>query len=114
MIRDGRSGAGSPDSNESTPSQCRTRPASKLANERAKKVIAQGKFDLARVGRQVGQLPLAFTTKPPGKGAGLGVVVASRTIERLGETLRWENRIGGGMRAELVLPLGSLSLEAEA
>jgi two-component system, sensor histidine kinase RegB len=64
--------------------------------------------DLGKLGRTF------FTTKPPGKGAGLGVVVASRTIERLGGTLRWENRTGGGMRAKLVLPLESLSLEAKA
>jgi two-component system, sensor histidine kinase RegB len=64
--------------------------------------------DLAKLGRTF------FTTKPPGKGAGLGLVVASRAIERLGGTLRWENRTGGGMRVEVVLPLDSLSLKAEA
>jgi len=53
-----------------------------------------------------------FTTKPPGKGTGLGVVLASRAIERLHGTLCWENRPGGGMRVKVLLPLASLSLEA--
>jgi C4-dicarboxylate-specific signal transduction histidine kinase len=64
--------------------------------------------DVVKLGRTF------FTTKPPGKGAGLGLVVASRAIERLGGTLRWENRTGGGMQVEVVLPLDSLSLKAEA
>jgi signal transduction histidine kinase len=55
-----------------------------------------------------------FTTKPPGKGTGLGVVLASRAVERLGGTLRWENRSGGGTRVEVMLPLASLSLEAHS
>ena len=53
-----------------------------------------------------------FTTKPRGKGTGLGVVLASRAIERLRGTLRWEDRPGGGTRVEIVLPMASLSLEA--
>ena len=53
-----------------------------------------------------------FTTKPRGKGTGLGVVLASRAIERLRGTLRWEDRPGGGTRVEVVLPMASLSLEA--
>jgi signal transduction histidine kinase len=54
-----------------------------------------------------------FTTKPPGKGAGLGLVLASRAVERLGGTLRWTNRSGGGTQVDLSLPLGPLSLETE-
>jgi two-component system, sensor histidine kinase RegB len=53
-----------------------------------------------------------FTTKPPGKGTGLGVVLASRAIERLHGTLCWENRPGGGTRVKVLLPLASLTLEA--
>lgn len=53
-----------------------------------------------------------FTTKPPGKGTGLGVVLASRAIERLRGTLSWEHRPGGGTRVEVMLPMASLSLEA--
>jgi two-component system, sensor histidine kinase RegB len=51
-----------------------------------------------------------FTTKPPGKGAGLGLVVASRAIERLGGTLRWTSVPGAGTTAEVALPLQGLSL----
>jgi C4-dicarboxylate-specific signal transduction histidine kinase len=53
-----------------------------------------------------------FTTKPPGKGTGLGVVLASRAIERLHGTLCWEDRPGGGTRVKVMLPMASLSLEA--
>jgi two-component system sensor histidine kinase RegB len=52
-----------------------------------------------------------FTTKPPGKGTGLGVVLASRAIEGHHGTLCWENRPGGGTRVKVMLPLASLSLE---
>jgi two-component system sensor histidine kinase RegB len=55
-----------------------------------------------------------FTTKPPGKGAGLGLVLASRAVERLGGTVRWENRPAGGLRVEVVLPLNSLWIEGDA
>jgi two-component system sensor histidine kinase RegB len=55
-----------------------------------------------------------FTTKPPGKGAGLGLVLASRAIERLGGTVRWENRANGGLRVEVVLPLDSLRIKGDA
>ena len=54
-----------------------------------------------------------FTTKPPGKGAGLGLVLASRAVERLGGTLRWTNRSGGGTQVDVLLPLEPLSLETE-
>jgi two-component system sensor histidine kinase RegB len=64
--------------------------------------------DLGKLGRTF------FTTKPPGKGAGLGLVVAARAIERLRGTLRWENRVDGGMRVEVSLPLDSLRVTAEA
>jgi len=55
-----------------------------------------------------------FTTKPTGKGTGLGVVLASRAIERLRGTLCWEDRPGGGTRVKVMLPMASLSLEAHA
>lgn len=61
--------------------------------------------DHAKLGRAF------FTTKPPGKGTGLGVVLASRAIERLGGTLCWENRPAGGTQVKIMLPLASLSLE---
>ena len=64
--------------------------------------------DQAKLGRTF------FTTKPPGKGTGLGVVLASRAIERLHGTLRWQNRARGGTRVNVMLPLASLSLEAHS
>ena len=51
-----------------------------------------------------------FTTKPPGKGTGLGLVLAANAIKQLGGTLRWESRAGGGTQAEIVLPLRALKL----
>jgi two-component system, sensor histidine kinase RegB len=51
-----------------------------------------------------------FTTKPPGKGTGLGLVLAANAVKQLGGTLRWENRPGGGTQAEIVLPLRALRL----
>lgn len=53
-----------------------------------------------------------FTTKPPGRGTGLGLVLSARAIERLGGSLAWEKREGGGTRALLSLPLDSLRLAA--
>jgi two-component system sensor histidine kinase RegB len=53
-----------------------------------------------------------FTTKAPGKGAGLGLVVAARAIERLGGNLRWQSSPGEGTRAEVVLPLAHLIVGA--
>jgi len=49
-----------------------------------------------------------FTTKEPGKGTGLGLVLASSTVARLGGTIGWSNRPGGGLAAEIRLPLRGL------
>ena len=54
-----------------------------------------------------------FTTKAPGKGTGLGLVLAANAMKHLGGTLRWENRAGGGTQAEIVLPLRALKLPEE-
>jgi two-component system, sensor histidine kinase RegB len=54
-----------------------------------------------------------FTTKPPGKGTGLGMVLAANAVKHLGGTLRWENRAGGGTQAEMALPLRALRLPEE-
>ena len=51
-----------------------------------------------------------FTTKPPGRGTGLGLVLTSSTVGRLGGTVRWSNRAGGGLVAEIRLPLHRLLL----
>ncbi len=55
-----------------------------------------------------------FTTKPRGQGAGLGLVLARRAVERLGGTLGWTKRSGGGLCAEVVLPWHALSLAKAA
>ncbi len=49
-----------------------------------------------------------FTTKEPGKGTGLGLVLAASTVARLGGTIGWTNRPGGGLSAEIRLPLRGL------
>ncbi len=51
-----------------------------------------------------------FTTKAPGKGTGLGLVLASSTVARLGGTIQWSNRPGGGLAATLRLPLRGLTM----
>jgi two-component system sensor histidine kinase RegB len=53
-----------------------------------------------------------FTTKPPGQGTGLGLVLTSSTVDCLGGTVRWFNRADGGLAAEIRLPLGGLTLAA--
>jgi len=46
-----------------------------------------------------------FTTKPPGRGMGLGLFVTRTVIERLGGTLVLESTPGQGTRARVALPL---------
>ncbi|EAU64486.1 signal transduction histidine kinase [Stigmatella aurantiaca DW4/3-1] len=46
-----------------------------------------------------------FTTKPPGKGTGLGLALCWQYIARAGGTLHAENRAEGGARFVLKLPL---------
>ena len=55
-----------------------------------------------------------FTTKPPGKGTGLGLVLTASTMDRLGGTVRWSNRSGGGLAAEIRIPLNCLTLATPA
>ena len=61
--------------------------------------------DIKKLGRAF------FTTKAPGKGAGLGLVLATRAIERMGGSLSWCNASERGVRARIVLPIGSLQLD---
>jgi two-component system sensor histidine kinase RegB len=68
--------------------------------------LPEGEID--KLGRRV------FTTKPRGQGAGLGLVLAVRAVERLGGTLGWKKRPDGGTCAEIVLPWNALSLEERA
>jgi two-component system sensor histidine kinase RegB len=51
-----------------------------------------------------------FTTKPPGKGTGLGLVLAANAVHALGGTLRWQSLPGGGTSAQMMLPLRALLL----
>jgi two-component system, sensor histidine kinase RegB len=51
-----------------------------------------------------------FTTKPPGRGTGLGLVLTTAVLTRLGGSVRWANRDGGGAEAFVRLPLASLTL----
>ncbi len=53
-----------------------------------------------------------FTTKAPGQGTGLGLVLAASTVSRLGGTVRWSNRGDGGLCAEIRLPLDRLLLSS--
>lgn len=50
-----------------------------------------------------------FTTKPRGKGTGLGLVLTTSTVEHLGGAVEWSNRPDGGALAVVRLPLSSLS-----
>jgi two-component system sensor histidine kinase RegB len=60
---------------------------------------------------RIGMLGRAFfTTKAPGQGTGLGLVLTASTVNRLGGTVRWSNRVDGGLAAEVRLPLNRLLL----
>jgi two-component system, sensor histidine kinase RegB len=50
-----------------------------------------------------------FTTKPRGKGTGLGLVLTASTVEHLGGAVEWMNRQEGGALVAVRLPLSSLS-----
>jgi two-component system sensor histidine kinase RegB len=53
---------------------------------------------LARIGEPF------FTTKPPGRGMGLGLFLARAVIEGVGGTLTIDSVAGGGTRVEVALP----------
>ncbi len=52
-----------------------------------------------------------YTTKSPGKGTGVGLLLTATVIGRLGGDVRWSNRTEGGARGEVTLPLAALSLQ---
>jgi len=52
-----------------------------------------------------------FTTKAPGAGVGLGLVLAARAIERLNGTIAWASPPGGGTCANISLPMVSVVVE---
>ena len=54
-----------------------------------------------------------FTTKAPGRGNGLGVMLANTTVQRFGGAMRIFNRPDGGACAEVVLPLAPLLVTTE-
>ena len=54
-----------------------------------------------------------FTTKPPDKGTGMGLVLTASTLDRLGGSVDWSNRPEGGLAAEITLPLRGLLLTSE-
>jgi len=54
-----------------------------------------------------------FTTKAPGRGNGLGVMLANTIVQRFGGALRVFNRPDGGACAEVVLPLAPLLVATE-
>lgn len=49
-----------------------------------------------------------FTTKPPGAGNGLGLVLAADAVHALDGTLAWHARAEGGTCAQVTLPLRAL------
>src|SRR5262249_7925855 len=55
---------------------------------------------LARVGEPF------FTTKPPGRGMGLGLFLTRNVVEGLGGRLAFDSAAGPGRRVSLTLPAG--------
>lgn len=47
-----------------------------------------------------------FTTKPPGKGMGLGVFLAQNVVNRLGGTIQFQSQPGEGTTVRVELPIG--------
>ncbi|KJB96613.1 hypothetical protein N826_32665 [Skermanella aerolata KACC 11604] len=54
-----------------------------------------------------------FTTKPPGKGTGLGLASAHDFVSQAGGTIRIRSAVGAGTTIELHLPRAALSAEEE-
>ena len=48
-----------------------------------------------------------FTTKPPGRGMGLGLFIARSVVEQLGGSLELDSRVGAGTTATVRLPLAA-------
>jgi len=58
--------------------------------------------ELARVGEPF------YTTKPPGKGMGLGLYLVRLLAERLGGRLEFDSELGAGTTAILEFPEATL------
>jgi two-component system sensor histidine kinase RegB len=79
------------------------RVVSRVEPERAEfEIFDQGSGIPAHQSARVGE-PF-FTTKPPGRGLGLGVFLARAFAEKVGGDLTLEPRPGGGTVARLTLP----------
>jgi PAS domain S-box-containing protein len=53
-----------------------------------------------------------FTTKPPGKGTGLGLFTCYRTIQRHGGEIHISSQVGVGTTFEILLPYGQAAVDA--
>jgi two-component system NtrC family sensor kinase len=51
-----------------------------------------------------------FTTKPPGKGTGLGLFTCYRTVHRHGGEITVDSQIGVGTTFEVALPIGAVPI----
>ena len=66
--------------------------------------------EFKRIDEQSGSLDYGFTTKS--EGLGLGLYLASTTLNRFGGQVRLIERQGGGLLCRLILPLTALKLDA--
>jgi PAS domain S-box-containing protein len=53
-----------------------------------------------------------FTTKPPGKGTGLGLFTCYRTVRRHGGEIHISSQLGVGTTFEILLPYGQAAVDA--
>jgi two-component system NtrC family sensor kinase len=51
-----------------------------------------------------------FTTKPPGKGTGLGLFTCYRTVQRHGGEINVDSQLGVGTSFDVILPIGQAQL----
>lgn len=81
---------------------------------------AQAAFEILDCGAGISEHALArlgepfFTTKPPGRGLGLGVFLARAFAEKVGGELAFAQRPGGGTVVRLIVPTNMLETRAHA